>query len=121
MFLVVGIAMANLVFFQQESWKMDPVKIALLSLGFFYLLRIFTDQMGKITDIREKTGILLLGLLFGLMVVVGQKIRVEERIFESISGRILSGLPFIRTGILLFMGLYRFCSKERSAAIRLFP
>lgn len=41
--LTVGIAMANLVFFQQESWKMDPVKIALLSLGFFYLLRIFTD------------------------------------------------------------------------------
>lgn len=113
-FLVVGIAMANLVFFQQESWKMDPVKIALLSLGFFYLLRIFTDQMGKITDIREKTGILLLGLLFGLMVVVGQKIRVEERIFESISWSDLVWLAFYTwTGILLFMGLYRFCSKRK--------
>lgn len=52
--LTVGIAMANLVFFQQESWKMDPVKIALLSLGFFFLLRIFTGQMRIIWDILSR-------------------------------------------------------------------
>ena len=63
--LVVGIAMANLVFFQQQSWKMDPVKIALLSLGFFFLLRIFTGQIRNIRDIRDKTGIILLGLSAG--------------------------------------------------------
>lgn len=57
--LVVGIAMANLVFFQQQNWKMDPVKIAFLSLGFFFLLRIFTGQIRNIRNIREKTGIIL--------------------------------------------------------------
>ena len=113
--------MANLVFFQQESWKMDPVKIALLSLGFFYLLRIFTDQMGKITDIREKTGILLLGLLFGLMVVVGQKIRVEERIFESISWSDLVWLFIPGQEFCYLWDCTGFAVKERSAAIRLFP
>ena len=52
--LVAGIAMANLVFFQQENWKMEPVKTALLSILFFFLLRIFAEQKEKSRDIREK-------------------------------------------------------------------
>lgn len=112
--LVGGIAMANLVFFQQESWKMDPVKVGLLSLVFFFLLKVFTEQKREIRDIREKTGIILWGLLFGLMVVAGQKIQVEERIFENISWSDLVWLAFYTwTGILLFMGLYRLCCKRK--------
>ena len=114
--LTVGIAMANLVFFQQESWKMDPVKIALLSLGFFFLLRIFTGQMRNIRDIREKTGIILLGLLFGFMIVVGQKIQVGTRIFQSFSLSDLIWILFYTwTGILLFTGLNWLCSKRKIA------
>ena len=66
--LVAGIAMANLVFFQQENWKMEPVKTALLSILFFFLLRIFAEQKEKSRDIREKAGIIFLGLLFGRMI-----------------------------------------------------
>lgn len=111
---LVGIVMANLVFFQQESWKMDPFKIALLSLGFFFLLWIFAKQKEKIQDIREKTGIILLGLLFGLMVVVGQKIHVGEKLFQSFSWSDLIWIVFYTwTGILLFMGLNWLCSRKK--------
>lgn len=111
---LVGIVMANLVFFQQESWKMDPFKIALLSLGFFFLLWIFAEQKEKIQDIREKTGIILLGLLFGLMVVVGQKIHVGEKLFQSFSWSDLIWLVFYTwIGILLFMGLNWLCSRKK--------
>ena len=112
--LGVGIAMANLIFFQQENWKMEPVKTALLSILFFFLLRIFTEQKDKSRDIREKAGIIFLGLLFGLMIVVGQKIQVGTRIFQSFSWSDLIWVIFYTwIGILLFTGLNWLCSKLR--------
>lgn len=110
--LGVGIAMANLIFFQQENWKMEPVKTALLSILFFFLLRIFTEQKDKSRGIREKAGIIFLGLLFGLMIVVGQKIQVGTRIFQSFSWSDLIWVIFYTwIGILLFTGLNWLCSK----------
>ena len=112
--LGVGIAMANLIFFQQENWKMEPVKTALLSILFFFLLRIFTEQKDKSRGIREKAGIIFLGLLFGLMIVVGQKIQVGTRIFQSFSWSDLIWVIFYTwIGILLFTGLNWLRSKLR--------
>ena len=114
--LVAGIAMANLVFFQQENWKMEPVKTALLSILFFFLLRIFAEQKEKSRDIREKAGIIFLGLLFGLMIVTGQKIQVGTRIFQSFSWSDLIWILFYTwIGILLFTGLHWICSKRKIA------
>ena len=111
---LIGIAMANLIFFQQENWKMEPVKTALLSILFFFLLRIFTEQKDKSRDIREKAGIIFLGLLFGLMIVVGQKIQVGTRIFQSFSWSDLIWVIFYTwIGILLFTGLNWLCCKLR--------
>lgn len=111
---LIGIAMANLIFFQQENWKMEPVKTALLSILFFFLLRIFTEQKDKSRDIREKAGIIFLGLLFGLMIVVGQKIQVGTRIFQSFSWSDLIWVIFYTwIGILLFTGLNWLRSKLR--------
>ena len=39
--LAAGIGLGNLVFFQQAGWKMEPIRIGLLSLVLYGLLHIF--------------------------------------------------------------------------------
>lgn len=105
--LAAGIGLGNLVFFQQAGWRMEPIRIGLLSLVLYGLLRIFFSQWKRIReDKRMAAGTMIFALLFGAMVVVGQKISVEQWVFQDFSlSDIIWFLFYTGLGMLLFTGL----------------
>lgn len=117
--LVIGIGLGNLVFFQQEGWKMEPIKIALVSLLFYGLLQIFFLQWNEIKEDRRRlVGTLIFSLVFGAMVVIGQKISVEQWIFQEFGvSDIIWFLFYTVLGILLFTGSYWLFEKRELSCI----
>ena len=105
--LAAGIGLGNLVFFQQAGWKMEPIRIGLLSLVLYGLLRIFFSQWKRIReDKRMAAGTMIFALLFGAMVVVGQKISVEQWVFQDFGlSDIIWFLFYTGLGMLIFTGL----------------
>lgn len=72
--MIAAIMAANLLFFNQQGWKMNPVYIALTAVLFFLGIRQASGKRGVFREPRVWQGSLCMGLLFALMIVVGAKI-----------------------------------------------
>lgn len=117
--LAAGIGLGNLVFFQQAGWKMEPIRIGFLSLILYGLLRIFFSQWKRIREDKRMTaGTMIFALLFGAMVVVGQKISVEQWVFQDFGlSDIIWFLFYTGLGMLIFTGLNWLCGKRELGCI----
>lgn len=106
-FLILAITTANLVFFHQESWLMNPVYIALLSILIYIGLKFAWKNIGRMKIARILPGTLLLAILFSLMVVAGQKIHADSTAFLAFTAAdVFWLLLYFLAGCLLFFDLY---------------
>ena len=76
--LILSITIANLLFFHQEKWLMNPVYIAGLSILIYAGLKAARKNAHLLKHSRILPGTVLLGILFSLMIVVGQKIHADS-------------------------------------------
>ena len=106
-FLILAITLANLVFFHQESWLMNPVYIALFSILIYIGLKFAWKNSGRLKSARILGGTLLLGILFSLMVVAGHKIHADSAAFLPFTvADVFWFLLYFLAGCLLFFDLY---------------
>lgn len=106
-FLILAITIANLVFFHQESWLMNPVYIALFSILIYIGLKFAWKNSGRLKSARILGGTLLLGILFSLMVVAGHKIHADSAAFLAFTAAdVFWFLLYFLAGCLLFFDLY---------------
>lgn len=106
-FLILAITIANLVFFHQESWLMNPVYIALFSILIYIGLKFAWKNSGRLKSARILGATLLLGILFSLMVVAGHKIHADSAAFLAFTvADVFWFLLYFLTGCLLFFDLY---------------
>lgn len=106
-FLILAITIANLVFFHQESWLMNPVYIALFSILIYIGLKFAWKNSGRLKSARILGGTLLLGILFSLMVVAGHKIHADSAAFLAFTvADVFWFLLYFLAGCLLFFDLY---------------
>ncbi len=106
-FLILAITIANLVFFHQESWLMNPVYIALFSILIYIGLKFAWKYSGRLKSARILGGTLLLGILFSLMVVAGHKIHADSAAFLPFTvADVFWFLLYFLAGCLLFFDLY---------------
>lgn len=106
-FLILAITLANLVFFHQESWLMNPVYIALFSILIYIGLKFAWKNSGRLKSARILGGTLLLGILFSLMVVAGHKIHADSAAFLPFTAAdVFWFLLYFLAGCLLFFDLY---------------
>ena len=106
-FLILAITIANLVFFHQESWLMNPVYIALFSILIYIGLKFAWKNSGRLKSARILGATLLLGILFSLMVVAGHKIHADSAAFLAFTvADVFWFLLYFLAGCLLFFDLY---------------
>lgn len=107
--LILGIAWANLIFFHQENWKMDPWKVGIIGLGIYFCIKWLGARREVLKDSRMRAGSIFFGLLFAAMVVVGEKIHAGDWEFQMFSaGDIVWLIVYFGTGMLLFLTLSTF-------------
>lgn len=106
-FLILAITIANLVFFHQESWLMNPVYIALFSILIYIGLKFAWKNSGRLKSARILGATLMLGILFSLMVVAGHKIHADSAAFLAFTAAdVFWFLLYFLAGCLLFFDLY---------------
>lgn len=112
--LVLGIAWANLIFFHQENWKMDPWKVGSVGLGIYICMKRLEDKREVLKDSRMRIGSVFFGILFAIMVIVGEKIHAGDWEFQVFSvGDFIWAIVYAGTGILIFLTLLTFFFDRR--------
>ena len=105
--LILSITIANLLFFHQEKWPMNPVYIAGLSILIYAGLKAARKNAYLLKHGRILPGTVLLGILFSLMIVVGQKIHADSVSFLAFTVfDIIWFILYVFVGWLLFFDLY---------------
>lgn len=111
--MAAAIIFSNLLFFNQQNWKMNPVYIALTAVLFYVGIRQAVKWRSELSQPRVRQGSLVLGILFALMIVIGMKIvpgnETKEMSWDFEAFHIADAAWicfYLMIGLLLFFNLY---------------
>lgn len=113
--LICAMLLANLLFFHQEGWKMEPVKIGAVSMGIYLCMRWLGKRKEQWREKNVLIGSGIFGLLFALMILAGDKIHAGDWEFQAFSAAdVLWFCLYGVLGSLLFLSLYLFYTEGNS-------